>query len=31
MLLNVIVLEDVKWYGENRVMLVVNGIVKAGG
>ena len=26
----VIVLEDVKWYGENRVMLVVNGIVKAG-
>ncbi len=26
----IIVLEDVKWYGENRVMLVVNGVVKAG-
>jgi hypothetical protein len=26
----VISLEDVKWYGENRVMLVAHGIVKAG-
>lgn len=26
----VIVLEDVKWYGENRVLLVAHGIVKAG-
>lgn len=26
----VVVVEDVKWYGENRVMLVVNGVVKAG-
>src|SRR5882724_8124465 len=26
----VIVLEDVKWYGENRVLMVALGIVKAG-
>jgi hypothetical protein len=26
----VIVLEDVKWFGENRVLLVAHGIVKAG-
>ncbi len=26
----VVVLEDVKWYGENRVLLVAHGIVKAG-
>jgi hypothetical protein len=26
----VIVLEDVKWYGENRVLLVAHAIVKAG-
>jgi hypothetical protein len=26
----IVVLEDVKWYGENRVMLLVQGIVKAG-
>lgn len=26
----IVLLEDVKWYGENRVMLVVQGIVKAG-
>lgn len=25
-----VVLEDVKWYGENRVLLVAHGIVKAG-
>ena len=26
----VVVLEDVKWYGENRVLLVAHGIAKAG-
>jgi len=26
----VIVLEDVKWYGENRVTLIAHGVVKAG-
>ena len=26
----VIILEDIKWYGENRVLLVAHGIVKAG-
>jgi hypothetical protein len=26
----VIVLEDVKWYGENRVLLLAHGVVKAG-
>lgn len=26
----VVVLEDVKWYGENRVILVAHGVVKAG-
>ncbi|MDB6025301.1 MAG: hypothetical protein JWM68_1524 [Verrucomicrobiales bacterium] len=26
----VVVLEDVKWYGENRVTIVAHGIVKAG-
>ena len=26
----VIVMEDVKWFGENRVLLVAHGIVKAG-
>jgi hypothetical protein len=26
----VVVLEDVKWYGENRVLLVAHGVVKAG-
>ncbi len=26
----VIVFEDAKWYGENRVILVANGVVKAG-
>jgi hypothetical protein len=26
----VIIFEDVKWYGENRVMIVAHGIVKAG-
>lgn len=26
----IVVLEDVKWYGENRVLLVAHGIVKAG-
>ena len=26
----VVILEDVKWYGENRVLLVAHGIVKAG-
>jgi Protein of unknown function (DUF4230) len=26
----VVVLEDAKWYGENRVLLVAHGIVKAG-
>jgi Protein of unknown function (DUF4230) len=26
----VVVLEDAKWYGENRVLLVAQGIVKAG-
>jgi len=26
----VVVLEDVKWYGENRVLLVAQGVVKAG-
>jgi len=26
----VVVLEDVKWYGENRVLLLAQGIVKAG-
>ncbi|MEO6036334.1 MAG: DUF4230 domain-containing protein [Verrucomicrobiota bacterium] len=25
-----VILEDVKWYGENRVMLVAHGVVKAG-
>lgn len=25
-----VVLEDVKWYGENRVLLIAHGIVKAG-
>ncbi len=26
----VVVLEDVKWYGENRVLIVAHGVVKAG-
>src|SRR5258706_15269071 len=26
----VVIFEDVKWYGENRVMIVAHGIVKAG-
>jgi Protein of unknown function (DUF4230) len=26
----VVILEDVKWYGENRLLLVAHGIVKAG-
>lgn len=26
----VVILEDVKWYGENRVLLVAQGVVKAG-
>jgi len=26
----VVVLEDAKWYGENRVLLLAHGIVKAG-
>lgn len=26
----VVVLEDVKWYGENRVLLVAHGVAKAG-
>jgi hypothetical protein len=26
----VVVLEDVKWFGENRVLMVAHGIVKAG-
>jgi len=26
----VVVLEDVKWFGENRVLLVAHGVVKAG-
>jgi hypothetical protein len=26
----VIILEDVKWYGENRVLLLAHGVVKAG-
>ena len=26
----VVVMEDVKWFGENRVLLVAHGIVKAG-
>src|SRR5213082_1091796 len=26
----VVILEDIKWYGENRVLLVAHGIVKAG-
>ncbi len=26
----VVVLEDVKWYGENRVLLLAQGVVKAG-
>jgi len=26
----VVVLEDVKWYGENRVLLLAHGVVKAG-
>jgi hypothetical protein len=26
----VVVLQDVKWYGENRVMLLAHGVVKAG-
>ena len=26
----VVVLEDAKWYGENRVLLVAHGVVKAG-
>ena len=30
MLEKVVILEDVKWYGENRVLLRAHGIVKAG-
>ena len=30
MLEKVVILEDVKWYGENRVLLLAHGIVKAG-
>jgi len=26
----VVILEDTKWYGENRLLLVANGVVKAG-
>src|SRR5689334_16748135 len=26
----VVILDDLKWYGENRVLLVAHGIVKAG-
>ncbi len=26
----VVVLEDVKWYGENRVLMLAHGVVKAG-
>jgi uncharacterized protein DUF4230 len=26
----VVILEDVKWYGENRVLMVAHGVVKAG-
>src|SRR5881628_3258545 len=26
----VVILEDIKWYGESRVLLVAHGIVKAG-
>src|SRR5262245_3139082 len=26
----VVVMEDVKWFGDNRVLLVANGVVKAG-
>src|SRR6266498_4813778 len=26
----VVILEDIKWYGENRVLLLAHGIVKAG-
>jgi len=26
----VVILEDIKWYGENRVLMVAHGIVKAG-
>jgi len=26
----VVILEDAKWYGENRVLLLAHGIVKAG-
>jgi hypothetical protein len=26
----VVVVEDVKWYGENRILLIAHGIVKAG-
>src|SRR5438552_5744578 len=26
----VVILEDIKWYGENRVLLVAHGVVKAG-
>lgn len=26
----IVVMEDVKWFGENRVLLVANGVVKAG-
>jgi len=26
----VVILEDIKWYGENRVLLIAHGIVKAG-
>jgi hypothetical protein len=26
----VVILEDVKWYGENRVLLLAHGVVKAG-
>src|SRR5947208_12174597 len=26
----VVILEDIKWYGENRVLLVAHGLVKAG-
>jgi hypothetical protein len=26
----VVILEDIKWYGENRVLMVAHGVVKAG-
>src|SRR5437879_10823567 len=26
----VVILDDIKWYGENRVLLVAHGVVKAG-